>query len=131
DLETHLYVKTSLMEIKIQTADSKEYSKIKTELEGLINEFGKNNATLDLQLMQARFIGFQLEKPKEAQQILNGLLNMNINHFGKAAIKRELADMLLYEEKFNPALIYYSQVENELKNHQLGHDANLKIAKTS
>src|SRR5690606_36359470 len=38
DLETHLFVKTSLMEIKIQTADSKEYSKIKIELEGLINE---------------------------------------------------------------------------------------------
>lgn len=131
DLETHLFVKTSLMEIKIQTADSKEYSKIKIELEGLINEFGKNSATLDLQLIQARFIGFQLEKPKEAQQILNELLNMNINHFGKAAIKMELADMLLYEEKFNQALIYYSQVENELKNHELGHEANLKIAKTS
>lgn len=131
DLETHLFVKTSLMEIKIQTADPKEYSTIKAEIEGLINEFGKNNATLDLQLIQARFIGFQLEKPKEAQQILNELLNMNINHFGKAAIKMELADMLLYEEKFNQALIYYSQVENELKNHELGHEANLKIAKTS
>src|SRR5690606_7743883 len=31
----------------------------------------------------------------------------------------------------NQALIYYSQVENELKNHELGHEANLKIAKTS
>ena len=131
DLETHLFVKTSLMEIKIKTADSKEYSKIKTEIEGLVHEFGKNNATLDLQLMQARFIGFQLEKQKEAQQILNELLNMNINNFGKASIKMELADMLLYEEKFNQALIYYSQVENELKNHELGHEANLKIVKTS
>ncbi len=131
DAETHLFVKTSLMEIKIKTADQKEYPTIKTELETLVDEFGKNNSTLELQLMQARFMGFQLDKPKEAQHILNELLKMNINNFGKANIKMELADMLLYEEKFNQALIYYSQVENELKNHELGHEANLKIAKTS
>src|SRR5690554_2227138 len=131
DSETHLFVRTSLMEIKIKTADPKEYPKIKTELANLVDEFGKNNATLELQLLQARFIGFQLEKPQEAQQILNELLNMNINNFGKANIKMELADLLLYEEKFNQALIYYSQIESDLKNHEIGHEANLKIAKTS
>lgn len=131
DAETHLFVRTSIMEIKIRTAEQKDYPKIKTELENLINEFGKNASTLQLQLLQARFIGFQLDKPKEAQQILNELLSLNLNAFGKANIKMELADMLLYEEKFNQALIYYSQVETELKNHEIGHEANLKIAKTS
>ena len=131
DSETHLFVKTSLLEIKIKTANPKEYSKIKTELESLVNEYGKNTSTLELQLLQARFIGFQLDNPKEAQQILNELLKLNINAFGKANIKMELADMLLYEEKFNQALIYYSQVENDLKNHEIGHQANMKIAKTS
>src|SRR5690606_22717783 len=101
DSETQLFVRTSLLEIKIKTANPKEYPKIKTELENLINEFGKSASTLDLQLLQARFIGFQLDNPKEAQQILNELLNLNINAFGKANVKMELADMLLYEEKFN------------------------------
>ncbi len=131
DSETQLFVRTSLLEIKIKTANPKEYPKIKTELESLINEFGKSASTLDLQLLQARFIGFQLDNPKEAQQILNELLNLNINTFGKANVKMELADMLLYEEKFNQALIYYSQVETDLKNHEVGHQASLKIAKTS
>lgn len=131
DSDTHLFVKTSLLEIKIKTANPKEYPEIKTELENLLDEFGKNASTLDLQLLQARFIGFQLDNPKEAQQILNELLNLNINAVGKANIKMELADMLLYEEKFNQALIYYSQVETDLKNHEIAHEANLKIAKTS
>lgn len=131
DSETQLFVRTSLLEIKIKTANPKEYPKIKTELENLINEFGKSASTLDLQLLQARFIGFQLDNPKEAQQILNELLNLNINAFGKANVKMELADMLLYEEKFNQALIYYSQVETDLKNHEVAHQASLKIAKTS
>ena len=43
----------------------------------------------------------------------------------------ELADILLFEEKFNQALIYYSQIEEDLKNDVIGHEASLKAAKTS
>jgi tetratricopeptide (TPR) repeat protein len=43
----------------------------------------------------------------------------------------ELADMLLFEEKFNQALIYYSQIESDANNSPIGQEANLKIAKTS
>jgi hypothetical protein len=32
-----------------------------------------------------------------------------------AQVKMELADILLFEEKFNQALIYYSQIEMDLK----------------
>jgi hypothetical protein len=38
---------------------------------------------------------------------------------------------LLYEEKFNQALIYYSQIELDLKNDVVAHEASLKAAKTS
>lgn len=131
DRETHITVKTMLAEIKIKTSEPNEYPKIKTELENLLNELGRNTNTIDLQLLQAHFIGFNLDNPKEAQQILNGLLDLNINIFGKANVKMELADMLLYEEKFNQALIYYSQVESDLKNHETAHKASLKVAKTS
>jgi hypothetical protein len=44
----------------------------------------------------------------------------------------ELADILLFEEKkFNQALIYYSQIEMDLKNDVVAHEASLKAAKTS
>jgi hypothetical protein len=41
----------------------------------------------------------------------------------------ELADILLFEEKFNQALIYYSQIEMDLKNDAVAHEATLKAAK--
>lgn len=43
----------------------------------------------------------------------------------------ELADILLLEEKFNQALIYYSQIQLDLKNDIMAHEASLKAAKTS
>jgi tetratricopeptide (TPR) repeat protein len=38
---------------------------------------------------------------------------------------------LLFEEKFNQALLYYSQIEENLKNDAVAHQASLKAAKTS
>jgi tetratricopeptide (TPR) repeat protein len=131
DTETRIYANSLQMQISIDTATPKEYSSIKQRFEKILAEFGTNSQTLNLQVLYARFIGFNLDNPKEAQQILNRLLEYNLNNFDKASIKMELADMFLYEEKFNQALIYYSQIENDLKNHEMGHLANLKIAKTS
>jgi len=132
--ETQVLAQTYLMEIEIETSLPKDYPKIQMEFEKLITKFGKNTSTLDLQLLQARFIGFKLENPTLARQILNELLETNwekSDDIGKSIVRMELADMFLYEEKYNQALIYYSQVENDLKNHEIGNQANLKIAKTS
>lgn len=131
DAETRIFASTLQMEISVNTATTKEYPAIKQQFDKILAEFGTNSQTLNLQVLYARFIGFNLDNPKEAQQILNKLLEYNLNNFDKASIKMELADMFLYEEKFNQALIYYSQIENDLKNHEMGHLANLKIAKTS
>jgi tetratricopeptide (TPR) repeat protein len=54
-----------------------------------------------------------------------------LNKYQTANVKMELADILLFEEKFNQALIYYSQIEEDLKNDVVGHEASLKSAKTS
>lgn len=54
-----------------------------------------------------------------------------MNDYEVANAKMELADILLYEEKFNQALIYYSQIELDLKNDIMAHEASLKAAKTS
>jgi tetratricopeptide (TPR) repeat protein len=42
-----------------------------------------------------------------------------------------LADILLSEEKFNQALLYYSQIQENLQNNVMSHEASLKSAKTS
>jgi tetratricopeptide (TPR) repeat protein len=43
----------------------------------------------------------------------------------------DLADILLYEEKFNQALIYYSQVDEDMGGDIIGQEASLRTAKTS
>src|SRR5690606_39542107 len=42
-----------------------------------------------------------------------------------------LADVLVYDEQFNQALIYYTQVQKELKNDVWGQFARFKVAQTS
>jgi tetratricopeptide (TPR) repeat protein len=51
--------------------------------------------------------------------------------YDQAKCKMELADILLSEEKFNQALLYYSQIQENLNNDVLAHEASLKSAKTS
>ena len=58
-------------------------------------------------------------------------MEMDLSRNQTAEVKMELADILLYEEKFNQALIYYSQVENDMSGDVLGQEASLKTAKTS
>ena len=43
----------------------------------------------------------------------------------------ELADILVFDEKFNQALIYYSQIQKKVKNDVLAQEARFKVAKTS
>ena len=80
---------------------------------------------------QANFSAFQLKKPEQAKVILKNALEMELSRNQVAEIKMELADILLFEEKFNQALIYYSQVENDMSGDILGQEASLKTAKTS
>jgi outer membrane protein assembly factor BamD (BamD/ComL family) len=43
----------------------------------------------------------------------------------------ELGDIMVYDEKFNQAILNYAQVEENLKNDVLAHEASLKLAKAN
>jgi tetratricopeptide (TPR) repeat protein len=120
-----------LQNIKINTASEKDYLAISENLELLMKQFGVSPYSLSLQKLQAHFLAFNLKKPTDAQIILKNALNLPLNEFQQAEIKMELADILLLEEKFNQALIYYSQIEDDLKNNTIANEASMKIAKTS
>jgi tetratricopeptide (TPR) repeat protein len=72
-----------------------------------------------------------LNNPEKAKAILKSAMEMPINRYQLAETKMELADILLYEEKFNQALIYYSQIDEEMSGDVIGQEASLKTAKTS
>ena len=131
DLDLLVQTNYYLMQIKINKAQEKEYPIIDAELQQLLTSYEITPFTLSLQLIQAHFKAFNLKKPEEGIAIVKRALELNLNDYQKADAKMELGDILLLQEKFNQALIYYSQIQLDLKNDVMSHEASLKAAKTS
>ena len=107
------------------------FKEIETKYLALFEEFGRDLKTLDLQLDYARFIAFKSGRRGQAIEQLRELSEIPRSNYDKARVKMELGDMLVLEEKFNEALIYYSQVQNLMKNDVMSQQARFKVAKTS
>ncbi|MEN2414698.1 tetratricopeptide repeat protein [Flavobacterium mesophilum] len=120
-----------LMQIKIDKAQDKDYPAIDAELQQLLATYGTTPFTLSLQLIKAHFAAFNLKNAEEGIAIVKRALELNLNDYQQADAKMELADILLLQEKYNQALIYYSQIQLDLKNDVMAHEASLKAAKTS
>ena len=131
DLDLQIQSHSYLMEMKIDKSQPKDYPLINQELDNLIKEFGVSPFTLSLLKLKAHFSAFNLKDAETGKVILKNVLEMPLNKQQVAETKMELADILLFEEKFNQALLYYSQIESESNNNPIGQEASLKIAKTS
>lgn len=131
DLELLIQANSYLITMKIEKASENDFVAISAELDGLLKQFEISPFTLSLQLIQAHFTAFNLKKPEAGKAIVKRALELQLNDYEMANAKMELADILLFEEKFNQALIYYSQIELDLKNDVMAHEASLKAAKTS
>ncbi len=131
DLDLKIEANRFLMKIKIDNATEKEFIGIGLDFDNLIKEFGFSPYTLSILKLQAHFVAFNLKNPEEGKTILKKILELPLNEYQIADIKMELGDILLSQEKFNQALILYSQVEEDQKNDEISHEASLKIAKTS
>ncbi len=131
DLALLIQAHSYLIDLKISKATEKDYTTINTEIEALLKEFEISPFSLSLQLIQAHFVTFQLKKPEQGKEIIKRALDLQLNTYEVAQAKMELADIFLFEEKFNQALLYYSQIEMDLKNDAVAHEASLKAAKTS
>ena len=131
DLDLQVQSHSYLMEMKIAKALPKDYPVINLELDNLIKEFGISPFSLSLLKIKAHFVTFNMKDAETGKVILKNVLEMPLNRDQAAEVKMELADILLFEEKFNQALIYYSQIENDANNSPIGQEASLKTAKTS
>ena len=99
--------------------------------ESLFKEFGKNILTLKLQVVYADYLTFSKNKPNEAKAVLENALQFSQSKFDKARIKLKLGDILVFTGNYNKALIYFSQIQTQLKNHELAQKARFKVAQTS
>ncbi len=120
-----------LLQIEFKTANKKDYPKIEKHYQELFEEYGTGRTTYRLQIDYNYFLAFHHNKKEEAIQNLKGLLEQALTPYQESRVKMQLADILVYDEKFNQALIYYSQIQKKVKGDQVAQQARFKVAKTS
>ncbi len=132
DATTALTAHQYILEIDTQNATSKkELDVIDKAYNDLFDQFGKSELTLPLQLAYGEFLAFHLKDTESATSFLRKSMKLNISEFQEAKVKLLLADILVLQERFNEALIFYSQIQLSLKNSTISQEARFKVAKTS
>lgn len=131
DTSTALTAHQYILEIDTNNASEKELKRIDEAYNSLFNEFGKSDITLPLQLAYGEFLAFHQKDTESATAFLRKSMKLNISEFQEAKVKLLLADILVLQERFNEALIFYSQIQMSLKNSTISQEARFKVAKTS
>jgi len=132
DATTALTAHQYILEIDTQNATSKkELDVIDKAYNELFDQFGKSELTLPLQLAYGEFLAFHLKDTESTTSFLRKSMKLNISEFQEAKVKLLLADILVLQERFNEALIFYSQIQLSLKNSTISQEARFKVAKTS
>ncbi|MBF8151220.1 tetratricopeptide repeat protein [Winogradskyella sp. F6397] len=131
DRSTALTAHQYILEIDTKNADAKTLQQIDKKYNSLLNEFGKSKLTLSLQLAYGKFLAFNQKDTETATTFLKQSLSLQLSKFQEANVKLLLADILVLQEKFNEALIFYSQIQANLKNSIIAQEARFKVAKTS
>ena len=97
-----------------------------------IINLGKNKYTVLLLSNYAHFKAFYLHDLTTAEILLQDAMAIpGIDKYDLAECKMEYADVLLLQGKIWQSMLYYAQVEKDFKEHPIGHEAKLRIAKIS
>ena len=131
DIPTILLAHQYLLDIETRNATKKDLPTIDQKYLDLFNKFGTYEQTVALQIAYGNFLAFHYQKPEEASTFLKQSLKLNLSAFQEATVKLKLGDILVLQEKFNEALIYYTQIQVNLKNSTISQEARFKVAKTS
>jgi len=95
-----------------------------------LDELGLNTQTITIALNLAHITAFRLGEYQEAIQVLESTLSIiNINTQDKAELKLELANILLATNKVWDASLLYAQIESDMKDEPIGHEAKFRNAK--
>lgn len=126
-----LNAELSLIDIELFDANERKLQSVEKKFEELLESYGFQSSTLQLQIAYANFLTFKKENPDPAIKLLKDCLEQPSGRFGDAYIKMALGNILVYNQRFNEALIYFTQIQKSLKNDVLGQDARYKVAQTS
>jgi len=131
DIDTRLTAHQYILEMEIDNADKKQLEEIEKKYTALFEQYGKYEQTISLQIAYGNFLAFHKHEPKIASEFLKNSLKLQLSTFQEATVKLKLGDILVFQERFNEALIYYTQIQANLKNSTISQEARFKVAKTS
>ncbi len=98
----------------------------------ILTKYGKNYQTLFAITQLANLQAFYLNKPSQAQILLEIALQLtNIGQKNLGELKLQLANIYLVNNQIWDAALLYSQVEKSFTNEPLGQEAKLRNAKLS
>ena len=119
--------------LKIETGETleKDYQTINRKYLRLLESYGRYPQTIKLQVAYGHFLAFYLDDTEQATRFLKECLDLQLTPYQASQVKLELGDILVFQEKFNEALIYYTQIQRSIKNSTISQDARFKVAKTS
>lgn len=126
-IEDRLSAELYLLKIAVKNEDKDCELMFYKTLDG----YGVNRNTIEIQIAFAKYLAFQKSNPQKAIDVLQSALSLSQSKFQKATIKLLLGDIFVFTNRFNKALLYFSQVQTQLKNHPLSQEARFKVAQTS
>ncbi|HWZ21937.1 MAG TPA: tetratricopeptide repeat protein, partial [Cytophagaceae bacterium] len=98
----------------------------------MIKELGNNPATIEARRSTAQLYAFYLDNKDTAVTILNEAIKIAQNDLrGRSKAKIDLGDIYLLKGEPWESTLLYSQVEKDMKEDPLGHEAKLRNAKLS
>ncbi len=121
---------TQCLELQLEVSTT-DYNVIKASYLELLDTYKLGVETLDLQVSYADFLAFYDNNPDAAITFLKSALKANLTALASSTLKMKLADILITQNKFNQALLYYTQIQMRVKNSTLAQEARFKAAKTS
>lgn len=107
----------------------KQYKNIEKTGDKALEELGINPGTIEIAGYLAHIKAFKMSKFDEAIRLLESAIGTpSVSTEAKAWLKLELADILLYKDKVWDATLLYSQIEADMKNEPIGHEAKYRNA---
>jgi tetratricopeptide (TPR) repeat protein len=131
DIDTKIEAHSNLLQIDSKESAKENFTTIDLKYQAFFKEFGVFSPTLRVQIAYAHFLAFKMNETDKAILFLDETLKLPLTELQKAEVKLELGDILVLQEKFNNALIYYTQIQRNLKNSTISQEARFKVAKAS
>lgn len=108
----------------------KTYNNLIREGEKTLEKLGLFKGTVPIARELAHLIAFRVNDYDRSVALLESTLELgNLDMFEKSELKLELADILLFRDQVWDATLLYSQIEADMKNEPIGHEAKYRNAR--